>query len=77
MNAKPKSPPEWVIEIETRLRRLGVTKRQLAQKLNMNYTIVCNASTWYIDRPDVVEKIFAKIEELESRGWRKCSITKP
>jgi len=68
MSATAKSPPEWVLEIEKRLRRLRISKRQLAKSLNLNYTIVCNASTGYIDRPDIVDLILAKIEEIESGG---------
>jgi len=62
---KRRTPPEWVLDIETRLRRLGISKHKIAKMLNLNYSLTCNASTGYIDRPEVVERILAKIEELE------------
>jgi len=59
------SPPEWTLEIEKELRRLRISKRELAKMLNLNYAAVCNASTGYINRPDIVHLIQEKIKELK------------
>jgi len=66
MKARAKTPPEWVLDIEKRLRRLRISKLALARMMKMNYSIVCNSSTGYLNRPEVVEQITAKLDELES-----------
>lgn len=67
MSAIAKSPPEeWVLELEKRIRRLRISKRKLAKSLNLNYSTVCNVSTGYINRPDILEQILTKLEEMEA-----------
>jgi len=53
------------LETYIRLRRVNVTKRELAAMLNINYTIVCSAIRGHLNRPDVEKSVSAKLGELE------------
>jgi len=59
-------PPEWGLDVETRMKRLGLTKIALAQMLGINYTHMNSVITGSRISPPVKEKILQKIADLES-----------
>lgn len=62
-------PPEWALDADLRLKRLCLNRRQLAEMLNINYTLMCNTMTGYLSyKPEIKTAILAKLDELESKG---------
>jgi len=62
-------PPEWALDADMRMKRLCINRRQFAEMLEINYTLMCNVMTGYIgNKPDVKDLILAKLDDLESKG---------
>jgi len=58
-------PPEWGLDAETRLKRLGLTKRELAEMLGVNYQHMNGCITGNRTSPAMEAKVLNKIKELE------------
>jgi len=62
-------PPEWAINAKARMFRLRITGRDLAKMLGIHNSLVSNTMSGYLaNRPDLKEKILAKLDELENEG---------
>jgi len=59
-------PPEWGLDAEVRLKRLGLTKKDLAEILGVNYQNMNSVITGSKVSPLMKEKIINKILILES-----------
>lgn len=63
---KKNPPPEWALDADVRLKRLCMSKTQLAELLDINYTMMCNTMTGYLaNKPDIQNLILSKLDELE------------
>ena len=56
--------PEWAIEVEMKLRRLGLTKSDFAKLANLNHSQVVSVLTGSRISPDTQAKILSKVAEL-------------
>ena len=59
---------KWALDTLSRLNRLGITKRQLAQKLNANYTQVSSVTRGMLKSPALQARIDTLLDELEAKG---------
>jgi len=55
----------WALDTLSRLNKLGITKRQLAQKLKANYTQVSSVTRGTVKNPTMQGRIDALLGELE------------
>ncbi|MCL1994931.1 MAG: hypothetical protein FWG63_01845 [Defluviitaleaceae bacterium] len=67
-------PPDWGIEVNTTLYKLGMHKTQLARMLNVNYTNMCNVIKGRRVDIKMQDKIIAKIQELEARQGQAVEV---
>ena len=64
---KPKRP-EWSAKIHGILWQTGISRKELAMMLGVNFTDLCNVLTGARLSADVHEKILSKVAELEKVG---------
>ena len=69
MNTKPyEDTPDWGFDANVKMLKLGLTKRDLAKMLGVNYTQLCNVISGTVKNLTLQEKITTKLEELEEGG---------
>ena len=65
VQARNAAQSDWGVEMNMKLFKLGMTKRQLAQGMNANYSQVCNVISGTVYNANLRQRITDAATELE------------